>query len=38
MILFELIDKIILPPQSHGKLGGKSAGIFLASQLSKNKI
>ena len=32
---FELIDKIIFPPQSHGKLGGKSAGIFLASQIIK---
>ncbi len=32
---YELIDRIIFPPQSHGKLGGKSAGIFLASQIIK---
>ncbi len=28
-----LIDKIIFAPTSHGKLGGKSAGIFLASNI-----
>lgn len=27
---YRLIDKMIFPPGSHGKLGGKSAGIFLA--------
>ncbi len=27
---YKLIDKMIFPPGSHGKLGGKSAGIFLA--------
>ena len=27
---YELIDKMIFPPGSHGKLGGKSAGLFLA--------
>ncbi len=25
-----LLDRIIMPPRSHGKLGGKSAGLFLA--------
>ena len=28
-----LIDKMIFPSGSHGKLGGKSAGIFLASHI-----
>jgi len=27
---YKLIDKMIFPPGSHGKLGGKSAGLFLA--------
>ncbi|MCK9279858.1 MAG: pyruvate, phosphate dikinase [Melioribacteraceae bacterium] len=27
---YKLIDKMIFPPASHGKLGGKSAGLFLA--------
>ncbi len=27
---YRLIDKMIFPPQSHGKLGGKSAGLFIA--------
>ncbi len=30
---YELIDKIILPAKSYGKLGGKSAGLFLASKV-----
>lgn len=30
---YGLIDKIIFTPTSHGKLGGKSAGIFLASNI-----
>lgn len=30
-----IIDKIIFPPGSHGKLGGKSAGLFLASNILK---
>lgn len=30
---YELIDKIIFSPTSHGKLGGKSAGLFLASNI-----
>jgi pyruvate, water dikinase len=32
---YELIDKIIFTPTSHGKLGGKSAGLFLASNIIK---
>lgn len=27
---YKLLDKMIFPPHSHGKLGGKSAGLFLA--------
>ncbi len=27
---YKLIDKMIFPPGSHGKLGGKSAGLFLS--------
>ena len=30
---YKLIDKMIFPPGSHGKLGGKSAGVFLASHI-----
>jgi len=30
---YKLIDKIVLFPSSHGKLGGKSAGLFLASKI-----
>ena len=29
----ELVERIIHPPKSHGKLGGKSAGLFLASHV-----
>ena len=29
----ELMNKIISPVGSHGKLGGKSAGLFLAHQM-----
>ena len=31
----ELLNKIISPVGSHGKLGGKSAGLFLANQMIK---
>ncbi len=27
----DLIDRLVLPPESHGKLGGKGAGLLLAS-------
>ncbi|MEW6703144.1 MAG: PEP/pyruvate-binding domain-containing protein [Bacteroidota bacterium] len=30
---YKLIDKMIFPADSHGKLGGKSAGIFLAAHI-----
>jgi pyruvate,water dikinase len=32
---YNLIEKIIFPLGSHGKLGGKSAGLFLAHQILK---
>ncbi len=33
--LFHLLQKVIYSADSHGKLGGKSAGLFLASQVVK---
>ena len=30
---YELVNHIISPPASHGKMGGKSAGMILASQI-----
>ncbi len=30
---FDLLNRIIYPPDSHGQLGGKSAGLFLASRI-----
>jgi len=32
---YNLLQKMIYPAESHGKLGGKSAGMFLASQILK---
>ncbi len=32
---YKLIDKMIFPPSSHGKLGGKSSGLFLAYHILK---
>jgi len=32
----ELIHNIISPPGSHGKLGGKSAGLFIAKKILQN--
>lgn len=32
---FDLTERIIFPPGSHGKLGGKSAGLFLAKRVLK---
>lgn len=32
---YALIDKMIFPPNSHGKLGGKSSGLFLAYHILK---
>ncbi len=30
---YRLINKMVFPPTSHGKLGGKSAGLFLAKNI-----
>ena len=30
---FDLVGRVIFPPGSHGKLGGKTAGLFLASRV-----
>jgi pyruvate, water dikinase len=30
---FDLVGRIVFPPDSHGKLGGKTAGLFLASRV-----
>ena len=30
---YDLLGKVILPPTCHGKLGGKSAGLFLAKKI-----
>ena len=30
---YELSRRVICPPRSHGKLGGKSSGLFLAAQI-----
>ncbi len=32
---FDLMERIVFLPDSHGKLGGKSAGLFLASRILK---
>jgi predicted nucleotidyltransferase len=32
---FEILDRIIYTPESHGQLGGKCAGLFLAQQIIK---
>ena len=32
---YDLVQKIVAPVSSHGKLGGKSAGLFLASKIIK---
>jgi pyruvate, water dikinase len=32
---FGLIERIVFVPESHGKLGGKSAGLFIASRILK---
>ncbi|KAA3611116.1 MAG: pyruvate, phosphate dikinase [Calditrichaeota bacterium] len=34
----DLIDRTIFPPGSHGKLGGKSAGVFLAERILRKNI
>ena len=35
---FELIERIILPPKSHGKMGGKSSGLFLSYNIIKKQM
>ena len=35
---YELSRHIICPPGSHGKLGGKSSGLFLAAQIVKKSL
>ena len=30
---YDLLGKVIFPPGCHGKLGGKSAGLFLAKKI-----
>ena len=30
---YDLLDRIVFPPGCHGKLGGKSAGLFLAKKI-----
>ncbi len=34
---YDLIDNTIFMPSSHGKLGGKSSGLFVASSILSNK-
>jgi pyruvate,water dikinase len=34
----QLLDRMVLPAESHGKLGGKSAGLFLATQVLKRTV
>jgi len=33
---YDVLGKIIFPPRCHGKLGGKSAGLFLAKKIVDN--
>ena len=35
---YKLIDKMIFLPGSHGKLGGKSSGVFLAHNILKSSV
>lgn len=32
---YNILDRIVFPPGSHGRLGGKSTGLFLAHQIVK---
>lgn len=34
---YNLLDRIIIPSKSHGVIGGKAAGIFLAGRILENK-
>jgi pyruvate,water dikinase len=33
---YELLKRVVYPPDSHGKLGGKSSGLILANQILKH--
>ncbi len=35
---YRLINKMVFPPTSHGKLGGKSAGLFLAKNILQREL
>ena len=35
---YDLLDHTILLPRSHGKLGGKSSGLFLASKILRRSV
>ncbi len=35
---YDLVDHIVFPVESHGKLGGKSAGLFLADRIIKKSV
>ena len=34
---YDLLGKIIFPPRCHGKLGGKTAGLFLAKKIMTSR-
>ncbi|MBN2430022.1 MAG: nucleotidyltransferase domain-containing protein [Acidobacteria bacterium] len=34
----DMLQRMIFPPDSHGKLGGKSAGLFLASKILEKSL
>jgi pyruvate,water dikinase len=35
---YDLLKRVIFAPESHGKLGGKSAGLYLARQIIKKDV
>jgi hypothetical protein len=35
---YDILDRIVFPPGSHGRLGGKSTGLFLAHQIIKKSM
>ncbi len=35
---FDLVQKVVFTPDSYGKLGGKSAGLFLATQILRKTV
>ncbi|HCF50956.1 MAG TPA: hypothetical protein DER60_11790, partial [Syntrophomonas sp.] len=34
---YEVVKRLIYPEESHGKIGGKSTGLFLAQQILKRE-